>query len=89
MRDGVDSANLVSMWSVDGQPGDWNFFANEFFTHIGGATTTATKVLAKKFSLETEYIQEIGLSDMAEYDTAGKKDAAKVFPFSLTFKPNT
>jgi len=53
LRDGVDSANLVSMWSVDGQPGDWNFFSNDFFTHIGGPSSTATKVLAKKFATAT------------------------------------
>ena len=34
LRDGVDSANLVSMYRVDGQPGDWNFFANSFETTI-------------------------------------------------------
>jgi len=89
LRDGIDSANLVSMWSLEGQPGDWNLFANEFFTHIGAATSLKTKALVKRFSAETEYVQEIGLSNMAEYDTNGKEDAAKVVPFSLTFKPNS
>lgn len=28
--DGIDSANLVSMWGLDGQPGDWNFFSHDF-----------------------------------------------------------
>ena len=37
LRDGIDSANLVSMWSVAGQPNDWNFFSNTFFNHIAGA----------------------------------------------------
>jgi len=55
LRDGVDSANLVSMWSTSGQPGDWNFFSNDFFTHIGAAEG-ALKVLAKKFETETEFI---------------------------------
>lgn len=28
LRDNVDSANLVAMWSVNGNPaGDWNFFS--------------------------------------------------------------
>jgi len=26
LRDGMDSANLVAMYSVNGQPGEWNFF---------------------------------------------------------------
>jgi len=33
LRDGADSANFVSMFSVDGQP-DLNFFANNFKNHI-------------------------------------------------------
>jgi hypothetical protein len=37
LRDGIDSANLVSMWSVAGQANDWNFFSNIFFNHIAGA----------------------------------------------------
>ena len=33
LRDGVDSANLVAMYSVDGQE-SWNFFKNDFSNHI-------------------------------------------------------
>jgi len=33
LRDGVDSANLVAMYSVDGQD-SWNFFKNDFSNHI-------------------------------------------------------
>ena len=34
LRDGIDSANLVAMYGVNGQPGEWNFFAHEFQNHI-------------------------------------------------------
>lgn len=30
LRDGIDSANLVAMYGVNGQPGEWNFFEHEF-----------------------------------------------------------
>ena len=33
LRDGRDSANLVAMYSVDGQE-SWNFFKNDFSNHI-------------------------------------------------------
>ena len=33
LRDGMDSANLVAMYSVDGQD-SWNFFKNDFSNHI-------------------------------------------------------
>ena len=59
LRDGIDSANLVSMWSVEGQPNDWNFFSNDFFNHISAAPADnyALAALAKKFSSGTDYIQ--------------------------------
>ena len=39
LRDGVPSANLVAMYSVDGQD-SWNFFKNDFSNHIGEPQTT-------------------------------------------------
>lgn len=33
LRSGVDSANLVSMFSVEGTPDDWNFFSKAFRNH--------------------------------------------------------
>jgi hypothetical protein len=58
LRDGTDSANLVSMWSVEGQPGDWNFFSKDFFTHIKPAPLTGgLGLLAQKFSSATDFIQ--------------------------------
>ena len=68
LRDGMDSANLVSMWSLNGQPGNWNFFANKFTTIIGGPKSLETTALCKKFSGFTEYIQVMALSEMARFD---------------------
>lgn len=36
LRSGVDSANLVAMFSGDGTPGDWNFFGKDFKMRIEG-----------------------------------------------------
>ena len=33
LRDGVDSANMMAMFSVEGQE-SWNFFKNNFSNHI-------------------------------------------------------
>jgi hypothetical protein len=69
LRDGIDSANLVSMFGVAGQPGDWDFFSNDFFTHITAPPPTgALNLVAKKFSTATDFIQEVGLSDFARFD---------------------
>ena len=50
LRDGMDSANLVSMYSVDGTPDDWNFFSKHFTTHISAASSSVLKLLAAKFA---------------------------------------
>jgi hypothetical protein len=87
LRDGVDSADLVAMYSVAGTPGDWNFFEKDFSNHIGPATGAALKAVAVKFSSETSWIQSVGLSDMGKYNEAGEEVATPIFPFKLRFHP--
>jgi hypothetical protein len=68
LKDGKDSSNLVAMFSVNGQPGDWNFFSNDFSNHIPDlAPTAALVVLAEKFSTATPYIQSVGLTNFSAY----------------------
>ena len=85
LRDDVDSANLVAMYSVDGQPGDWNFFSHDFVNHIEAPKGLAVKVLGAKFATATNLIQYVGLSDFAKYDTKGTEVDEPKFPFSLRF----
>lgn len=66
LRDGMQSANLVSMYSVNGQP-SWNFFANDFSNHIGPATSASLELLAAKFATATPYVQTVGLSDFSNF----------------------
>lgn len=72
LRDGVDSANLVAMYGVEGQPNDWNFFSNDFTNHIGDATSTKLKLVAAKFASATNYITEVGLRDWANFEQSGQ-----------------
>ena len=66
LRDAIDSANLVSMNNVNGQLNDWNFFSEDFSTHIPVASGIQLTALFDKFSSATSYIQEIGLSNFAK-----------------------
>ena len=84
-RDRMDSANLVAMYSVNGQ-NSWNFFKNDFTTHIGTGST-ALIPLGIKFSQATNNIQQVALSDFAKYGEAGKQIADQQFPFMLRFHP--
>ena len=69
LRDGVDSANFVAMYSVDGHD-TWNWFANSFSNHIPAAGP-ALIPLATKFATWTKYVQQVGLSDMASFAENG------------------
>lgn len=81
LRDGQDSANLVAMFGVDGQPNDWNFFSNEFKNWIAYPTGTATKTLAYKFSEATDLIQAVGVSNWGMVDQSGHNVENAKFPF--------
>lgn len=85
LRDGVDSANFVCMFSVDGQD-SLNFFANDFVNHIPDPTSIALKPLEARFATATDWIQAVGLSEMASYAQDGSAETP-VFPFSLRFSP--
>lgn len=89
LRDGMDSANLVAMYSINGNPkGDFNFFSQDFTNHVSKGTSTSTELLVKKFSTETQWCQDIGLSEFATYDESGAKEANPVFPYLLHLVPN-
>jgi len=74
LRDGIDSANLVAMFGVEGTPGDWNFFSRDFTTVIGSSEAPPLVLLSKKFSTATDFIQVSGLSDMAKYSEDGHQE---------------
>ena len=60
LRDGRDSANLVAMYSVDGQD-SWNFFKNDFTTHIP-TPGPLLQLIALKFSEATNFVQQVEFS---------------------------
>lgn len=86
LRDGVPSANLVAMFSVDGQD-SWNFFKNDFSNHIEAAEAFSLNVLAHKFAEATPYVQTVGLSDFGLYSQSGAKEQNPKFPWELIFHP--
>lgn len=85
LRDGMESVNLVAMYSVDGQD-SWNFFKNDFTTKIGAAGPALVPI-ALKFSTATNNVQQVALSDWSQYGEAGTQAADPQFPFMLRFHP--
>ena len=88
LRDGMDSANFVSMFSVDGQD-DLNFFANNFENHIPDVKSFTLKPLEARFATATDWIQTVGLSNWAGWDQEGNAESASVFPWKLTLVPHS
>ena len=87
VRDGMDSANLVSMFGVDGQD-SWNFFKNDWSNQIPDPKSKSLLPLLNHFHTYTDYIQAVGLSEWAMHDQNGKEEANPVFPFKLRFAPS-
>jgi len=88
LRDGVPSANLVSMYSVNGQR-SWNYFANEFSNRVPPPRKgIGADLLAAKFATGQKEIGIIGLRPLAEYTEKGEnRSNHPVFPYQLIWKP--
>jgi len=80
LRDGMDSANLVAMFSVGGQQ-SWNFFKNNFSNHIPGISLS--RPLAAKFATATRNIRQVGISDWGQFGENGVEIKKPKFPYRL------
>ena len=85
LRDGVDSANLFAMFSMDGKD-SFNFFEHDWSNHAPEPHDETLIPLEIQFKTLTEYTQTVGLSDMATYTQDGTKESDPVFPWSLRFE---
>lgn len=80
LRDNADSANLLAMNSVDGQPGDWDFFSKTWSNWVPNAVGDKQVALTDAFAWVSDHPTTVGLSDWAD---GGE------FPFQLKFVPHT
>ena len=60
LRDGLDSANLVAMHSLDGQQ-SWDFFKQDLTTHIPAPSPWLLPIVFK-FSEATNFVQQVEFS---------------------------
>jgi len=72
LRDGKDSANLVAMYSVNGQP-EWNFFEHDWATFVPASTGLKLDMMGCKFRTATKHIRTVGLSNFGEISATGEK----------------
>lgn len=70
LRDSVPSGNLIAMPGIEAQK-SMNFFLHDFVNHIPKPSGAAFNVLAAKFLSYSNFIFELGLSDLSKYDQSG------------------
>ena len=76
-RSGKDSANMIAMYSVEGQK-SWNFFKNNFTNHIPEeANTFMMKKVAETFSKATPYVATLGTTKAASIDEDGNEEPVR------------
>lgn len=89
LRDGRESANLVAMYSLGGQPcEETNFFEHVWSNHIPATNDFGLKLVVDKFWQGSSCPQMVGLSDFATIDT-DTPAAPGSFPFELHFAPRS
>jgi len=89
LRDGIPSANIETMFAVEGQEG-FNFFRNNVSNHIPSRSTDTSmdiKLLDTKVREASKWTNMLGLLPLAEFDEKGKKEEKPKFPFRVIFHP--
>ena len=86
-RDGMYSANIVSMFSLDGQD-SFNFFKNRFVTIMSEFNNKcARETIGKLLATVTDHPGATSVMDVADFDQYGNKEEHPNWPFQLEFEP--
>jgi hypothetical protein len=87
LRDGMDSADTVTMFSFDGQP-SFNYFKNRWSTHLNEPKNEcARETIGKKLAETTSHIGAMSVKNWAEFGQCGYKEPEPKWPFILEFEP--
>jgi len=88
LRDNVASANVSALYTLEGQKKDFNFFKNPLSNIVPIGTDIGLKLAHSIFSRVTDYPEQLGVKDMAEFDGAGVKSTNNISPKQLFFVPS-
>lgn len=89
LRDGVYSANVSALVSLDGQGKDYNFFKNPMSNIVTVGHGIGQKLVHKLFRRVSQYPEEIMAQDMAQIDSHGEKVKDVVSPRQIFFVPQS
>lgn len=87
LRDGMDSADTVTMFSFDGQP-SFNYFQNRWSTHLNEPVNEcARETIGKKLAETTDHIGAMSVMNWSFWDEQGNPEKEPRWPFLLEFEP--
>ena len=87
LRDGMESADTVTMFSFDGQK-SFNYFKNRWSIHLNEMVNTcARNTIGKKLAEVSDHIGAMSVKDWAKWDEYGNVEPNPVWPFILEFEP--
>ena len=87
LRDGMDSADTVTMFSFDGQP-SFNYFANRWSIHLNEPLNEcARETIGKKLAETTDHIGAMSVMNWALHKEDGTAESEPRWPFILEFEP--
>ena len=88
LRDGVPSANVSALYTLQGQEFNYNFFANPLSNIIPVGDDWKLAVVSRIFESVTDYPEQLGVLDMASIDVKGEKEKNVKSPRQIFFVPN-
>ena len=81
------SLNLHAIYLLEGQNGNWNFFANNFSNQIPHPTSWTLKAIEKIFEWTRSPANDLPLSHVASWTNDGKYVGNIVYPERIYLKP--
>lgn len=88
LRDGVPSANISALVSLEGQEKDFNFFKNALSNIVPVGHGLGAKWVHRIFEKATPYPEELLLDHLAQVDAKGAKIENFAAPRQIFFVPN-
>jgi hypothetical protein len=87
-RDNQPSGNIISMFNLDGQGDNWDYFANTFTNIIGNPTSAALKFLQTTIlNRASSCSTHLSLKQWSSIDEYGNVAATPSWPEQIYFKP--
>jgi hypothetical protein len=87
-RDNQPSGNIISMYSLDGQGSNWDFFANQFSNVIAEPTSAALKIVETTvFNRASHCATHLSLKQWSEVDQNGNTADSPSWPQQMFFVP--